>query len=114
MLDARYQITTRFNKSLNYKNLDSFRVKRVIDNCVYKLKLSNAMQDIYSVFHSWLLHIDDNVSLQSQRESNAQFAFIDKKREVWYIDEILDFKIDKRRKNSIIEKLEECLKYKIK
>ena len=37
ILDSRNIKTTRPNKLLNYKNLDLFKVIRVIDNIAYKL-----------------------------------------------------------------------------
>ena len=70
MLDARYQIITRFNKIFDYKNLNFFRVTRVIDNCVYELSLSKVMKNIHSMFHSWLLHVDDDVSRENQKIQN--------------------------------------------
>ena len=64
MLNAKFQIIIRSNKNLNYKNLNSFIVIRIIDNCAYKLKLLNVIQNTLSVFHFWLLHVDDDMFLQ--------------------------------------------------
>ena len=50
MLDSRNIKTTRLNKSLNYKNLDSFKIVRVINNITYKLKLSKDM-NVFSIFY---------------------------------------------------------------
>ena len=36
------------------------------------------------------------------------------KNDVWYVEKILNFKIDKKRKNFVIEKSDEYFKYKIK
>ena len=114
MLNVKYQATIRFSKNLNYKNLNSFIVKRVVDNCVYELNLSQAMKNIFFVFHFWLLHVDDSISLQDQQKSTVQFVFIDDKDDVWYVEQILNSKMNKRRKNSVTEETEDCLKYKIK
>ena len=51
IFDIKFQITIRSNKNLNYKNLNFFIVKRIIDNCVYELKFFDAMQNIFFVFH---------------------------------------------------------------
>ena len=40
MFDARYIKIMRFNKNFDYKNLNFFKIIRMIDNCVYELKLS--------------------------------------------------------------------------
>ena len=52
MLNARFQKTTRFNKDLDYKNLESFKIVKIVDNMTYELKLFEIMQDIFSMFHS--------------------------------------------------------------
>ena len=114
MLDARYQIITRFNKILDYKNLNLFRVTRVIDNCVYELNLSKIIKNIHSMFYSWLLHVDDDVSREIQKNSKSNSIFTNSQEDVWLIDEILNFKINKRRKNSITKERDDCFKYKIR
>ena len=114
MLDARYQIITRFNKTFDYKNLNFFSIKRVIDNCVYELKLSKVMKNIHSMFHFWLLHVNDDTSREEQRDSKSNYIFIDVQKNAWQIDKILNFKINRRRKNFITKKRESCFKYKIR
>ena len=57
MLDFKNLKIARSNKNLNYKNLKFFKIIRVINNSVYELKLSNNMQNIYSMFYLWLLHL---------------------------------------------------------
>lgn len=51
ILDSRNIKTTRLNKSLDYKNLGPYRIKRAINNIIYELDLSEGM-NIYPVFHS--------------------------------------------------------------
>ena len=51
MLNSRNIKIIRLNKSLDYKNLGPYRIKRAINNIVYKLNLSKDI-NIYSVFHS--------------------------------------------------------------
>ena len=43
--------TKRNNKGLNYKNLGSFIIKRIINNTAYKLDLSCIMASIFLVFY---------------------------------------------------------------
>ena len=50
MLNSRNIKTTRLNKSLDYKNLEPFRVIRVINNMTYELELSNEI-NVYSIFY---------------------------------------------------------------
>ena len=50
MLDSRNIKTARLNKSLNYKNLEPFKIIKVINNIVYELELPNGM-NIHPVFH---------------------------------------------------------------
>ena len=51
MLNAKFQTTRRQNKSLNYKNLNSYRVIRKINDMTYELKLSTTMTNVFSIFH---------------------------------------------------------------
>ena len=62
MLNSRNIKTTRLNKSLDYKNLESFQIIKVINNITYELELSNEI-NVYLVFHLWLLYIDNSDSL---------------------------------------------------
>ncbi len=39
------------NKLLNYKNLNLFKVIKVINNFTYKLKLSILIEGIFSIFY---------------------------------------------------------------
>ena len=51
MLNSRNIRTIRLNKSLDYKNLGLYKIIRVINNIVYKLKLPLEI-NIYSIFYS--------------------------------------------------------------
>ena len=70
LLNIRNLSITRSSRSLNHKNVDSFEIVRVINNVVYELKLSDFMKDTWSVFHSWLFHLNKNNSLSSQRKES--------------------------------------------
>ena len=50
MLNNRNIKITRLNKSLNYKNLRLFKIVKIINNIVYKLKLLDDI-NIFSIFH---------------------------------------------------------------
>ena len=50
MLNNRNIRITRLNKSLNYKNLELYKIVKVINNIIYELKLSNDL-NIYLVFY---------------------------------------------------------------
>ncbi len=50
MLDSRNIKTSRSNKSLNYKNLEPFKIVRTINNMTYELKLLDDI-NIFSVFY---------------------------------------------------------------
>ena len=52
MLNIRNIKTIYLNKLLDYKNLRLFKVVRVINNLVYKLKLPLAIEGIFLVFYS--------------------------------------------------------------
>ena len=50
MLNNRNIRITRSNKSLNYKNLELYKIVKVINNIIYELKLPNDL-NIYLVFY---------------------------------------------------------------
>ena len=50
MLNSRNIRITKSNKSLDYKNLELYKIVRVVNNIIYKLKLPNEL-NIYLVFH---------------------------------------------------------------
>ena len=112
MLNVRFQITRRQSKFLNYKNLESYRIVRKIDNMIYQLELSSTMTGVFPIFHSWLLHLNDGVPLQSQRIVESKS--IESKGDMWEIDEIMNSKIDKRRNDPKTEAREECLRYLVR
>ena len=113
ILNKRNIKIIRFNKFLNHKNFDSFRIIKVFNNFVYELNLSFIINNIYFIFHSWLLHLNNNDSLSNQIISSFLSINIDEKSEIFDVLKIVNFKIDKRRLNPVIEK-KECLMYKIK
>ena len=102
----------RFNKFLNYKNFDSYKIIEVINNCAYKLKLFESMQSIFFVFHSWLLHLNESNSLFEQRQTKS-FSIIIEKESKWKLNKIVNLKIDKRI-NDFITKTREMLQYRVK
>ena len=112
MLNARFQKTTKFNKNLDYKNLESFKIVKVVDNMIYELKLLEVMQNIFSVFHSWFLHLNDETFLKNQNDFDSESLKMNEN-SVYYLNEIIDFRIN-RRFNDSITRTRNFLKYKIK
>ena len=112
MLNVRFQTTRRQNKSFDFKNLSSYRVIRKINDMIYELELSKTMTKMFSVFHSWFFHFDDDVSLRDQKivESKSMKS----KENLWEINEIMRFKINKRRNDFEIEAKKNCFRYLIK
>ena len=112
MLNRRFIETMRFNKSLNWKNLEPYSIKKVINNIAYQLDLSESMNEIYSVFHSWLLHLNESNPLLEQHDSDFESIVIAHEFE-WKIEKILDFKLYKKKLNSITRE-KKLLQYRIK
>ena len=78
MLDTRNIKITCLNKLLDHKNLGPFKIIRVINNLVYKLKLLLSMAGIFSIFYLWLLHLDNSDPLSGQRIDPLFLVIIDK------------------------------------
>lgn len=51
MLNVKFQIIRRQNKSLNYKNLKLYRIITKINNITYKFQLSTIITNVFLVFH---------------------------------------------------------------
>ena len=51
ILNSWYLKTIKFNKSLNYKNLEFFTINKVINNNVYQLNLFESISEVFSVFY---------------------------------------------------------------
>ena len=113
MLNSRYLKTIRSNRDLDYRNLDSFKIIRVINNNVYELKLSKFMKDVFSVFHLWLLHLKNSNLMFEQENHESDFVIIDAQDALYDIEEILNFKIDKRMNDSATTQ-KECLCYRVR
>ncbi len=74
LLNERNIITARLFKKLNDKMLNSFQIIDLVDS-FYKLKLSETMR-IHDVFHSELLHLVVNDSLQNQKNEFSKSIVI--------------------------------------
>ena len=112
MLDSRNIKTSRPSKSLDHKNLGPFPVVKVINNMAYELKLPDGM-NIFPVFHPWLLHLDNNDLLPGQIESPPPPVQTDESGTKNFVDEVLDSKIDGRRKDFLTGE-KGCFVYKFK
>ena len=64
MLNARFQATRRQSKFLDYKNLGSYRVTRKINGITYEFELLVTITEVFLIFYSWLLYLNDGVSLR--------------------------------------------------
>ena len=113
MLNVRFQKITRFNASLNYKKLRFFKIAKIYHkNNIYKLNLLAIMKDIFLVFHSWLLHLDDDVFLKKQHQANLELIIIDYEF-VYEIEKIIDSRMNNKRNDLVIDR-KKCLQYRIR
>ena len=62
MLNNKNIKINRSSKSLNYKNINLYKIIKVINNIIYRLKLSKEI-NIFFIFYSRLLHLDNSDSL---------------------------------------------------
>ena len=62
----------RPNKSLNYKNLEPYQIKKAINNFAYELNLPESISAVHPVFHSWLLHLNESNLLSEQHDLNSE------------------------------------------
>ena len=113
MLNAKNIKTKRNNKGLDHKNLGPFTIKRVINNAAYELDLGQALSSVFPVFHRWLLHLVDEDPLPGQNMPPPPPLEIDEEGETYHIDEVLDAKIDRRKKDPTTGQ-KGCLMYKLK
>ena len=51
MLNTKNIKITKLNNSLDYKNLNLFQIKKIIDNMIYELNLFKLMLNIFFMFH---------------------------------------------------------------
>ena len=112
MLDAKYIKTMKSIFFLNHKNLDLYKITRAINNIVYELDLLEIMNNLFNVFHSWLLHLNDERFFQSQMKKTSSRIKIDEIIE-WSIQKIIDSRINDR-KNDSRTNIKKCLQYRIK
>ena len=113
MLNARFQKITRLNASLNYKNLSLFKIIKIYHiNNAYKLNLLATMKSIFSIFHSWLLHLENEISLENQHQIDLELIIIDNEF-VYEIEEIIDSRINNKRNDLVIDR-KKCLQYRIR
>ena len=103
---------SRSNKLFNYKNLGFFFIIRIINNMIYKFKLSNEI-NIFFVFYSLFLNINNNNLLLKQIESSSSSIQINKSDTKNFVDKILDSKINERRKDFFTGE-KKCFIYKFK
>jgi hypothetical protein len=68
----------RLSRSLIFKNVESWKIIRVIDNKTYEVKVSEHLKaaELTSIFHSWKLHLASNNSFFDQIESSESSVMI--------------------------------------
>jgi len=100
MLDRRFIKTQRPSVSLDHKNLGPCPIKRIINDHSYELTLPESMR-IYPIFHPWLLHLHQANPLHGQAQEEPGPILIEKAEEdlQWYVDEVVDSRINKRSKD---------------
>ena len=113
MLNFKFLKTLKSNNELNYKNLNSFTINRMINNNAYQLNLSKSMSDVFSIFHSWLLHLNNSNFMSKQKNDESNSIVRNVNENEYSMNEILNFKID-RRKNDSATSQRSCLQYQIK
>ena len=115
MLDAWNIRTNRANKLLDHKNLEPFKIIKVINNLAHKLKLLPSISSIFPVFYPWLFYLDKSNLLSRQITLLPSSIWFNKDigLEKYVAEEILNLRIDKRMKNPVSGK-RRYLMYKIK
>ena len=51
MLDSKFITTIKPNKSLDFKNLEPYKIIRIINNIAYELDLPDNIKKIFPIFH---------------------------------------------------------------
>lgn len=93
--------------------MELYKIIRAINNSAYELDLLSSMKNIFLIFHLWLLYRIINNSLPGQKQPPPSSIHTDKDDADYSTKEILDFKMNKRRKDSVTRD-KDCLMYKIK
>ena len=106
ILDTQNIQISHINKSLDHKNLGPFKIIRVINNSAYKLKLPPSISSIFPVFYLWLIHLNNSNLLSRQIISPLPPIWFDKDISLgeYIVEEILDLRINKKKKDSLSEK----------
>lgn len=88
---------------MNYKNLGLYKVVGAINNFTYKFESPQFMNDIFLVFHLWLLHFDKSDPLPGQIILPLLLIWFDKKVGLgeYIAKEILNLRINKRKKDPV-------------
>ena len=94
MLNIKNIKINRSSKSLNYKNIKSFNIIKVINNIIYELNLLKKM-NIFSIFLFF------------------SFINIDEKETNYFVNKIINSQIDEPKKNPITRR-KKYLIYKFK
>ena len=93
-------VTRRFCFKLNHKNIDFYKVIKILDSISIKLKLLSNIQDFHFVFHVHLLSFaSKNSSHFDHIQSSSSSIFIDEKdNDEWEMKKIVNSRYDRKSK----------------
>ena len=103
-LNARNFNTARSAIKLNDRHVDLFSIKRVFDknSLIIELELF-AFLKIHSIFHITLLNHIVIDSLSNQILESRESLIVENDERVWYVNNILNFKRDRRYNSSLLK-----------
>ena len=95
-LNAKNLNTARPSVKLDDHNIGPFRVKKVFDNpLVIQLELPETIK-VHPVFHASLLQYIANNPLPGQRQPPREPIVAEDSEREWFVDSILNSKLDRR------------------
>lgn len=77
------------SKFLNHKNINFFKILKIINNIIYELKLSKKI-NIFFIFYLWLLYLNSNDLLSNKIKSFFSFIKSDEKRINHFVNKIIN------------------------
>ena len=76
MLNFRNIKIIKLNKSLDHKNIKSFKIIRAINNSIYKLNLFNTIKKVFFIFY---FYIKSSTILYQNKDNSLFFLCIQTK-----------------------------------
>jgi hypothetical protein len=104
-LSTRNIQIARLTVKLNDRNIDLYRVSKIFLNfLIVQLELLDVVK-IHSVFHVNLLQHDANDFLLEQRSKSRDLVIAEDEQRKWYVNDIQNFKLNKRFQSSLLKYL---------